>query len=133
MPVWHPLLRLVLQRPDLMVEHASAYAALAADEGSAALGRVLRQRAWQLLAALCLAIALVLAGVSLLLWAALPVVAVGLRWVMFAVPAVPLLAAVAAWLAARPATTGPAFAGLMAQAEIDRAAWREFRAGALKP
>lgn len=133
MALWHPLLRLVVQRPDLVIEHASAYAALAANEGSAALARMLRQRAWQLLALLCFAMGAVLAGVSLLLWAALPQVAVGLRWLMFVVPGVPLLAAVAAWLVSRPETHGPAFEGLAAQVRIDRSAWQSFRAGTLDP
>jgi hypothetical protein len=131
MALWHPLLRLVLQRPDLVIEHASAYAALAADEGSAALERVLRQRAWQAVAVLCLATGTVLAGVALLLWAALPAVAVG--WVLFVVPAVPVLAAALAWSAARPGMDAPAFAGLLAQAEIDRSTWQSFRAGSLEP
>jgi|GEM_PF-3392449 len=64
----HPLLRLLLAHPELLVEHVSAYAELAADDGRALLRRWQRQWRWRLLAYVALAIGVLLAGQALMLW-----------------------------------------------------------------
>ena len=66
------LLRLWTTRPDLLTEHARAYADLVAQEAARASAQWQR-RAMLLAAGLCgLALGAVLAGVGLLLWAVLP-------------------------------------------------------------
>lgn len=122
---WHPLWRLALQQPDLVVEHAAAYAALAADDGAAALSTLGRRLAWQFAGGLCLAVAATLAGVSVLLWAALPVWSAGWPWAAVIVPLLPLVGGVLALN--RPNHGSPAFARLRAQTGLDRATLREFR------
>lgn len=119
---WPPLLRLLWRQPDLVVEHASAYVALAADETSAAVAGLARQWLYRLVAIASTAIALVLAGVAVLLWAALPGVAAS-AWLLWLVPLLPLPVAVWAWLRAA-GQTAPLFAGLQAQIGLDQAAWR---------
>jgi hypothetical protein len=94
----HPLLRLALARPDLLADHASAYAELAAANARQAVDEwKLRLLGWALLAAgvlLCIAFG----GVALMLYGA--VVSPPLPWLLWAVPAAPaLLALYGAWLA----------------------------------
>jgi hypothetical protein len=98
----HPLLRLALARPDLLADHASAYAELALDNArDVAAAWQLRLVGWVLLAAGVL-LSVTFAGVALMLYGA--VGAVTQPWLLWAVPLVPLLLAlVGAWLARRPA------------------------------
>ena len=97
----HPLLRLVATQPQLLADHAEAYAGLVAEELGRT-GTALKQRA--LLAAVALsltAVAVVLAGVALMLWSVLPTSAIQAPWALVAAPAVPALVALACGLAAR--------------------------------
>ena len=87
----HPLLRLALSRPDLLADHASAYAELAAGNAREAIaGWRLRLLGWALVAA-GLLLCIVFTGVALMLYAALvPPTVPTLLW---AVPAAPALLA----------------------------------------
>ena len=89
----HPLLRLVATQPQLLADHAEAYAGLIGEE----LGKTTtawRQRVVLNAAALCLAgAAVVLGGVALMLWAVLPEASLRLPWVLLATPVVPALLA----------------------------------------
>lgn len=120
----HPLLALLATRPQLLVDHAQAYAALFSEE--LGLARATWQR--QLLlyaAALCaLGVAAVLAGVATMLWFATAAPAQAL-WVLLAVPAVPLLVAVVCLLLARQPASSAAFASLGRQINEDMAMLRE--------
>ncbi len=100
----HPLLRLALARPDLLANHASAYAELALDNARDVMADwQLRLVGWALLA-IGVLLSLVLGGVALLLHGA--VSAPPQPWLLWAVPLAPLLLALCgAWLARRP--TGP--------------------------
>jgi cytochrome bd-type quinol oxidase subunit 2 len=100
----HPLLRLALARPDLLANHASAYAELALDNARDVMADwQLRLVGWALLAVGVL-LCLVLAGVALLLHGA--VSAPPQPWLLWAVPLAPLLLALCgAWLARRPTGT----------------------------
>ncbi len=103
----HPLLRLALARPDLLANHASAYAELALDNAREVVsGWQLRLLGWALLAVGVL-LSIVFGGVALMLYGVLygalstPVPTV---WLLWAVPLAPLLLALGgAWLARRPA------------------------------
>ncbi len=100
----HPLLRLALARPDLLADHASAYAELAAVNAREAVADwQLRLLGWALLAAGVL-LCIVFSGVALMLYGA--VAAPALPWLLWAVPATPALLALAGgWLARRPRVT----------------------------
>lgn len=126
---WPSWLRLAWQHPQWLAEHASAYAALAADEGSAAAARLLRQARLQLISGACLVVAATLAGVALMLWAALPVLAGGTAWALVLVPLLPLIGAVWARQRAGREVTDDDFAGLRAQIELDRTALQAWRQG----
>ena len=120
----HPLLALLATRPQLLVDHAQAYAALFSEE--LGLARATWQR--QLLlyaAALCaLGVAAVLAGVATMLWFATAAPTQAL-WVLWVVPAVPLLVAVVFLLLARQPAPSTAFANLGRQINEDMAMLRE--------
>lgn len=100
----HPLLRLVLARPDLLANHASAYAELALDNvREVAADWQLRLVGWVLLA-VGLSLCVALGGVALMLHGA--VTAPPTPWLLWAVPLAPLaLALCGAWLARRPAAS----------------------------
>lgn len=89
------LLRLASGQPQLLAAHAMGYAALLRDEGALSLQRVLLRGRLQALVFGGVVAGVVLTGVALMLWAALPEVSTPRRWVLVVVPLVPL--AVAAW------------------------------------
>lgn len=123
----HPLLRLVATQPQLLADHAEAYAGLVADE----LGKtsaVWKQRAMLGVVALSMfAVAVVLAGVALMLWAVMPASAFQAPWALVAAPAVPALAALACGMAAQ-RDGGVAFATLKQQVAADLVMLREVSA-----
>ena len=123
----HPLLRLVATQPQLLADHAEAYAGLVADEFGRT-GAVWKQRL--LLAAMALsliAVAVVLGGVALMLWAVLPATSIQAPWALFAAPAVPAIAAFICGLAAKQERAG-AFAELKQQVAADLVMLREVSA-----
>lgn len=97
----HPLLRLVATQPELLAEHAGAYAGLVGEE----LGKT--ATAWKLRVVLnvvalsLLAVSAVLAGVALMLWAIVPAAQIQAAWALIAVPAVPAIFALCCALAGR--------------------------------
>lgn len=107
MPPPHPVLRLLLQRPELLTEHAAGYAALLMEDGRLALAPWQRRWRYTLLGWLALAVGLGLLGQVVLLWAwlgAVPPSSVLPTWVPWLVPALPLaLGAWALWQASQPA------------------------------
>lgn len=126
---WPALLHLLLAQPDRVIEHASAYAALAADEGADAWAGLNRRLRLQFACGCCAVTAAVLAGVALMLWATLPALANQRVWLLVAVPLIPALAALwAGWTHHREADT-VSFARLREQAGLDAAALHHWRDG----
>lgn len=123
----HPLLRLVATQPQLLADHAEAYAGLIGEE----LGKTTtawRQRVVLNAAALCLAgAAVVLGGVALMLWAVLPEASLRLPWVLLATPVVPALLALICALAGRRDDADP-FCDLKRQVAADLLMLREVSA-----
>jgi hypothetical protein len=119
----HPLLTLLATRPQLLVDHAQAYAALFNEEFGLACATWRRQVLLYAVALCCLGVAAVLAGVATMLWfaTAAPVQAL---WVLVAVPAVPLLVAVVCLLLARQPPQSASFANLSRQINEDLAMLR---------
>ncbi len=117
-----PWLSLLLNRPELVVDHLAAYAELASEEAHAAAHAWIRLAAAWTFAVLMAAVAVALAGTAVMLAAAQS----SHPWVWLAWVAVPLTAAalaLAAWTWARrmPATTG--FDTLRQQWQADRQAF----------
>ncbi len=125
----HPLLRLVTNQPQLLAEHAEAYADLFGEELSTASAKWKRQALLGALALFGLVVGAVLAGVALMLWAVIPPAGMQAPWALIAAPLLPLLAAIGCALAARSPSTGPGLFGAMRQqVKADVAMLREVSA-----
>ena len=118
----HPLVHLIASRPELLAEHVSAYADLFAQELASASALTKRRLALQFAAGACLAVAAILAGVAVLLWASLPTLA--LPWVLALVPTVPGVIGLWIILVGDTAGTQAPFAGLRRQLAADAALMR---------
>lgn len=116
----HPIFSTLIQRPDLMVDHLSAYAQLfqqeASSAGTALMGRVI---AW-VAAALSALVFLGLAGAATMLG----VLQNQFHWVLVAVPGCALLAMLAAVVWAKRPIQSEKFPELKAQLDSDTRALR---------
>ncbi|MEX8493350.1 hypothetical protein [Sphaerotilus sp.] len=115
----HALLHLITTRPQLLVDHAQAYAELAnadLDVVTSAWKRQLRLAAMSLCGA---AVATVLAGVALMLWAVIPASQIEAPWALVAAPLLPALVALWCLLAARSGGDPQAFGNLKEQVQAD--------------
>jgi hypothetical protein len=124
----HPLLRLIATEPQILGDHVEAYAELVGDEVKKT------SSAWSLRIALYLAalalgcVALVLAGVAVMLWAALPPSGFQVPWLLVAVPAAGFVAAIVCVLLARRNPVENAFDNVKKQLSADMAMLREVSA-----
>ncbi|MBX3655287.1 MAG: hypothetical protein KIS62_05905 [Ramlibacter sp.] len=117
----HPVFSVLVNRPDLVVEHAAAYAALVRQEASTAGTEVAcRGLAWGV-AALSFTAFAVLSGMALMLGTLLS----QFHWVLIAVPAATLALALAAWQRARRPLSGRHFHELRTQLDADAATLRQ--------
>jgi hypothetical protein len=121
----HPLLHLLATRPQLMADHVEAYGALAAAEVARVSGAWRRRALLLALALSSLAVAAVLAGVAVLLWATLPMAQMPTPWALVAVPLLPLALGMACGVAAGRDGDDPAFVQLRQQLGADLAMLRE--------
>lgn len=115
----HPLLNVIATRPQLLAEHAQAYAELVAAELPRATAAWKRQALLNGLALLSLLASLLLGGVALMLWAALPAAAMPAAWLLIAVPLLPALAGIACLIAARSGTEANLLGDLRQQLGAD--------------
>jgi hypothetical protein len=123
----HPLLRLIATQPQLLADHAEAYAGLVSEDLSKT-ATVWKWRVVYYVVALSLiAVGVVLAGVALMFWAVTPPANMQAPWALIVGPAVPLLIAVVCVLLARRKSID-AFADLKQQAAADMAMLREVSA-----
>ena len=121
----HPLLRLIATEPQVLGDHVEAYADLVGDEVRKT-GAAWSLRLGLYAAALCLAgVGLVLTGVALMLWAALPPSGFQAPWVLVAVPGVTFLLALVCILIARRNPVESAFDNVKKQLSADMAMLRE--------
>jgi uncharacterized membrane protein YqjE len=124
----HPLLHLLMKRPELLSEHAQAYAELAVCELSdmASVGQ--RRLLWTAAALCCATATVVLAGVALMLAAALREISGTAGWALLLTPCLPLLGALVCVMNLRAHRGGPAFAELRQQLGTDMQLLREVNA-----
>ena len=124
----HPLLHLIATKPQLLADHAQAYAELAAVEVGEFSAAWRRRAVFFAVAAFFLGLALVLAGVAVLLWSVLPVAQMQAPWALVAVPLA--LAAIGAvcLLAGRSNSQTSAFVTLREQMKADLLMLREVAA-----
>ena len=124
----HPLLILLVTKPQLLVDHAQAYAALCHEDWGLAHNAWQKRFLWQAVALFSLSVAVVLGGVAVMLWAVTPVAQMHQPWVLWLTPAVPLLVAFMALRRAKQHSRGQAFANLSRQISADLALLREVAA-----
>ena len=116
----HPILSLLISRPELVIDHMAGYAALVQEESSSAARAVARQAiAWGV-ALLGLIVFLVLAGVALMLGAMLG----EFRWALVLTPGAALLVSLLAAAIARGQVPATRFTQLKAQLHADAHALR---------
>ncbi len=120
----HPLIGLLATQPQLLAEHARAYAALFNEEFDEAFASWRRSFMLQAVALCCLVVAAVLIGVALMLWAVNPALTGVGPWVLLSVPLLPLIGAVIALMMSRKPIQQPAFSNLTAQLSADMAMLR---------
>lgn len=126
----HPLLNLIATRPQLLAEHAQAYADLVADELPRAASDWKRQALLNLLALLAFLAALLLAGMALMLWGALPNTSMPAAWLLLVVPLLSLMAAIALFIAAQLGARRRGHSELRQQLQADLALLRAATAAA---
>lgn len=125
MALVHPIFKVLVRRPELVVDHLSGYAALAQQEASTLGAEVLRRAiAWGVAAA-ALIVFLMLAGVAVMLG----VMHGEFRWVLVLTPGVALALALIAVGIARTPLPAQAFVELRGQLEADAQALRMAGAG----
>ena len=127
----HPLLHLIATKPQLLADHAQVYAELAAVEVGEFSAAWKRRVAFFTVAAFCMGLAGVLAGVAVMLWSVLPVAQMQAPWALVAVPLVLVAIGVVCLLVGRAQKKNgknSAFANLREQVKADLLMLREVSA-----
>lgn len=120
MAMVHPIFKVLVSRPDLVVDHLGGYAALAQQEASTLGAQVLRRAiAWGV-AAVAFIVFLVLAGVAVMLGFTQG----EFHWVLVLVPGAVLVLAIVAMSMARRSLPSQIFVELRGQLEADAQALR---------
>jgi uncharacterized membrane protein YqjE len=117
-----------MKRPELLSEHAQAYAELVACEFSDMASAGQRRLLWTAAALCCATATVVLAGVALMLAAALREISGMAAWTLMLTPCLPLLGALACVLNLRAHQGAPAFAELRQQLSTDLQLLRQVNA-----
>ncbi|MDO9221706.1 MAG: hypothetical protein Q7T90_11820 [Thiobacillus sp.] len=116
--MWPPLLRVLLDEPELISGYASAYAVLLRQDAAGWRARQMRRLGYLLAVASGVLLALLFTGIALMLYA----VTGGEHWLLWGVPAVPLTWAFAAsWLLWRAPPTPSPFPRVREQVAQDMA------------
>ena len=124
----HPLFLLLATRPQLLADHAEAYAELVAVEVNRMSATWTRLALLNAMALCSLSVALALAGVALMLWAVMPALPAQAPWVLIVVPLLPLASAVGCLLAMQRGGQREAFDNLRQQFKADVLMLREVAA-----
>lgn len=111
----HPIFSTVIQRPDLVVVHLSAYGALVSQEAKTAGVQVARRGLAWLLAVVCGSIFISMTGIALMLG----FLHNQFHWILVGVPSVALLATVIAVMQAKKPMDAEHFPELKAQLHTD--------------
>lgn len=121
----HPLLHLVATQPQLLAEHAGAYAEMFAAQVGIVSAAWKRRAALSAVALCCAGVAAVLAGVALMLWAVSPPGTIHAPWALLAGPLLPAAVALACLVAARSNAAESGFSALREQLNADIVMLRE--------
>jgi len=124
----HPLLELLLARPQLLADHAQAYGELFTEEVGQARAALQRWAMWRAITIFSFFSAGILAGMAVMLWAMLPGSPMQAAWVLLVTPIVPLAVAVVCWQLAGKNGTPQFFDQMRAQIRADKAMLRAAKA-----
>lgn len=116
----HPLLLTIIRRPDLLINHMSAYASLLAQETNQASQSLVNRVLIWFLVVFSVALCVVLAGVALMLG----VLQNQFHWILVAVPGTMALCALVAFTWAKQTVLADRFANIKSQLLSDAAALR---------
>ena len=111
----HPIFSILIQRPELVIEHLSGYSALLQTEATQAAGMLVKRYVAAALAAVCGVVFVLFAGVALMLGALYN----QLHWMLLAVPGTALFAMLIAIIKAKAPSAKPQFTELKAQIQND--------------
>ncbi len=120
MRLMHPIFSVLLKRPELLLDHAAGYAALAREEAAMATGAVARRAVAWGVAVLGFSMFLVLAGAAAMIGA----LQGQFHWILVAVPGLALAIAVAGAVLGLQKPAHPLFTELRAQLDADTQALR---------
>lgn len=120
----HPVFRTLISQPEMLAEHAGAYAELASAEVALAAHQAKARAAMAVAALACGALGVSLAGTAVLLLAVMPLASMPAPWALALVPAVPLLAALGLWWAQGRCHVDLGFAAVREQLALDRSLWQ---------
>jgi hypothetical protein len=121
----HPLFRLIVSEPQMLADHVEAYAELMSEEAGAVAQRFKRRMVLHALSGLCAFLAVIMACVGLMLWAALPIEDMRAPWALLLVPGIAAVAALLAHFAAKAgADEGRGFNKIREQMAADAAMLR---------
>lgn len=121
----HPLLHLIATKPQLLADHAEAYADLLGEELGSASALWKRRALLVGVGLCCVGVSAVLAGVALMLWAVIPASDIQAPWALVVAPLLPAVVAVGCLVAARSQQAPGAFSNVRNQVKADVAMLRE--------
>lgn len=116
----HPLCLTIIRRPDLVVDHLGAYAALLQQEASNASQTLIKRIFIWLIAVLSLVICVVLSGTALMLG----VLQNQFHWILVAVPGTVALCALVAFACTKQSALADHFSNIKSQLLSDASALR---------
>lgn len=121
-------IRLITSQPQLLVDHAEAYADLLATEARNISGAWKRRALLNVVALVCMIAAVIFAGVAIMLWAVVPEAQIQAPWALIITPLLPLAIAIACLLMARLPSESNAFDTLRQQVKADMVMLRQMNA-----
>ncbi|MBC7956465.1 MAG: hypothetical protein H7Y33_11430 [Cytophagales bacterium] len=119
---------MVASQPQLLAEHAEAYAELFGEELGAATAQWKRKAVLSAVALCGVGVSTVLAGVALMLWAVIPPADIQAPWALIVAPLLPLLVAGGCLLMAQTPPGKTSFGAVREQVRADMAMLRSVSA-----
>jgi amino acid transporter len=112
--MFHPIFSVLFRKPELVADHLSSYAGLAREEASEVGAELAKRAIAGAVAAVCLLVFLILAGVAAMLWAI-----TAFHWALIIVPALFLAVGIYFGLQAKKPLPNGAFKELRSQLSAD--------------
>ena len=97
----HPLFRLLVSEPQMLADHVEAYSELVSEEMGAVAAQWKRRAILHGVSLACAGLAVMLIGMGLMLWAAVPIENMNSPWALVIIPAIPVIMAAWAHFAAK--------------------------------